>query len=82
MRAKLATLNQCAVPFLSRAVANLCWYYYILNILTSALCSKSNANFYQCINLKNVKMEFLYPFITLGNGHTDNISLRLGRSEP
>ena len=80
MRAKLATLNHCAVPFLSHAVTNLCWYYYILNIRTSALCSKSN--FYQCINLKNVKMEFLYPFIMLVNGHTDNISLRLGRSGP
>ena len=28
MRAKLARLNDCAVPFLSRATANLCWYYY------------------------------------------------------
>ena len=28
MRAKLANLNDCAVPFLSRAAANLCWYYY------------------------------------------------------
>ena len=28
MRAKLANLNDCAVPFLSRAGANLCWYYY------------------------------------------------------
>ena len=27
MRAKLANLNHCAVPFLSRAAANLCWYY-------------------------------------------------------
>ena len=28
MRAKLGTLNHCEVPFLSRAGANLCWYYY------------------------------------------------------
>ena len=28
MRAELAILNQCAVPFLSRTAANLCWYYY------------------------------------------------------
>ena len=28
MRAKLANVNDCAVPFLSRAVAILCWYYY------------------------------------------------------
>ena len=27
MRAKLANLNHCAVPFLSRAADNLCWYY-------------------------------------------------------
>ena len=27
-RAKLANLNNCVVPFLSRAVANLCWYYH------------------------------------------------------
>ena len=29
MRAKLVNLNHCAVPFLSRAAVNLCWYYYI-----------------------------------------------------
>ena len=28
MRAKLANLNHSAVPFLSRAAVNLCWYYY------------------------------------------------------
>ena len=27
MRAELANLNYCAVPFLSRAAVNLCWYY-------------------------------------------------------
>ena len=27
MRAKLANLNNFAVPFLSLAVAKLCWYY-------------------------------------------------------
>ena len=26
MRAELANINQCAVPFLSRAAANLYWY--------------------------------------------------------
>ena len=30
MRVKLAILNHCAVPFLSRAAANLCWYYYTM----------------------------------------------------
>ena len=28
MRAKLANLNHCAAPFLSRAAVNLCWYDY------------------------------------------------------
>ena len=27
MRAKLANLNDCAVPFLSRASVNMCWYH-------------------------------------------------------
>ena len=27
MRTELATLNHSAVPFLSRAASNLCWYY-------------------------------------------------------
>ena len=33
MRAELAYINHCAVPFLSRAAANLCWYdiTYFLN---------------------------------------------------
>ena len=30
MRAKSANLNHCAVPFLSHAAVNLCWYDYIL----------------------------------------------------
>ena len=30
MRAKLANLNNCAESFLSRADANLCWYYIII----------------------------------------------------
>ena len=29
MHAELASLNHCAVPFISRADANLCWYYCI-----------------------------------------------------
>ena len=27
MRAELANLNHCAVPLLSRAAVNLCWFY-------------------------------------------------------
>ena len=30
MHAKLANLDHSAVPFLSRASVNLCWYYYVL----------------------------------------------------
>ena len=33
MRVKLDNLNHCAVPFLSSAVVNLCWYYYILYVI-------------------------------------------------
>ena len=37
MRADLANLDHCAVPYLSSAAANLCWYntsvYYISPIL-------------------------------------------------
>ena len=37
MRAELGGLNHCAVPVLSRAAANMCWYYYIpLVIVTNA----------------------------------------------
>ena len=28
MRANFDVLNHCAVPFLSRAAVNLCWYQY------------------------------------------------------
>ena len=38
MRSKLATLNYCAVLFLSRATVNLCWCYY--NIMTKYLGAK------------------------------------------
>ena len=30
MRADLAVLNNCAVPFLSRAAVNICWYYILM----------------------------------------------------
>ena len=32
MHARLYNLNNCAVPFLSRAAANFCWYYISHNI--------------------------------------------------
>ena len=31
MHTELASLNHCAVPFLSRAAAYLCWYFYSVN---------------------------------------------------
>ena len=39
MRAKLDNLNHCAVAFLSRAVANVCWYYSIVCVV---VLSKKN----------------------------------------
>ena len=30
MRADLTVLNHCAVPFLSRAAVNICWYYILM----------------------------------------------------
>ena len=35
MRAKLANLNDCALPFLRRAAANLCWYNYTSNLISN-----------------------------------------------
>ena len=37
MRPELASLSHCAVPFLSRAAANLFWYCYIFTLLYFAL---------------------------------------------
>ena len=33
MRVKLACLNDCTVPYLSRAATKLCWYYYTHNVI-------------------------------------------------
>ena len=30
MRAELAGLNLCAVPFLRRTTGGMCWYYYTI----------------------------------------------------
>ena len=41
MRAELANLNHCAVPFLSRAAVNLSWYVctkYLVPLCNSKLC--------------------------------------------
>ena len=37
MRAALASLNECAVPFLSHADVNLCWHYYTLGSVTISI---------------------------------------------
>ena len=46
MRAKLANLHHCAVPFLSRAAVNLCWHYNTYNFrsypyFSCLVCHKS-----------------------------------------
>ena len=38
MRAKLADLNDGAVPFLSCAAFNLCWYYYTVYTAHNDMC--------------------------------------------
>ena len=43
LRAKLANLNHCAVPFLSRAIANLCWYSYTVYSRAHKLFGHLNA---------------------------------------
>ena len=35
MRAELANLNHCAVPFLRRAAVNLCWYITVDTLYTA-----------------------------------------------
>ena len=50
MRTKLANINDCAVPFLSRAAANSCWYYYNTN--ANDYCSTSTT--WQWRRLKRV----------------------------
>ena len=42
MRAKLANLNDCAVPFLCRAVAKLCWYYKLYIIQYTPIKQNNN----------------------------------------
>ena len=46
MCAELANLNDCAVPFLSRAVVNLFWYYYI------SVCTIASLKTWQNVLLK------------------------------
>ena len=54
MRAKLASVNDCAVPFLSRAAANLCCYYYRPRPRYSLLVESPIPHKMQKIALKNV----------------------------
>ena len=45
MRAELANLNHCAAPILSRADANLRWYYHI----------NANRPLHSCVRLPKVQ---------------------------
>ena len=64
MRAELANLNHCAVPFLSRAVVNLCWYgvTYILYSSTFLVLDviKGGTMFYICILYMNVQGVYVW----------------------
>ena len=61
MRAESASLNHCTVPFLSSTGANLCWYYYILNLSSWNICilQYSAIIFFGCL-----------PFVSSFNVHT------------
>ena len=52
MRAKLTNLNYCAVPFLSRAAVNLCWYDYIHYTLQFGLIQQILTVPLSCIQYK------------------------------
>ena len=46
MRAELANLNNCAVPFLSRAAVNLSWYHSTLITTTTRTEDENNSSLY------------------------------------
>ena len=43
MRAEIANLNHCAVPFLSHAAVNLCWYDTNSDVLIFCSCSQKSS---------------------------------------
>ena len=54
MRAELARLNHCAVPFLSRAAVNLCWYYYTIYKYKQAHTFEMNTPIITVLNPENI----------------------------
>ena len=71
MRAKIANLNHCAVLFLSRAAANLCWYYYTIYLWFKSVLRKtqqhaSKEEFYEllvnCCEECSLKIFFVYTY--------------------
>ena len=66
MRAELANLNHCAVPFLNRAAVNLCWYYDTTRIRTHVTHYSSCLTYF--ISFTVVKI--LHAFITAPIGKT------------
>ena len=52
MRAELANLNDCSVPFLSRAAVKLCWYDYMSQqiVLVRLYVSTNCAGTTICLN--------------------------------
>ena len=74
MRAELANLDHCAVPFLSRATVNLCWYYYTIEIRSLLIKVAINQNksvlyigFNPCIKTTKNKTESVCKVVTYSN---------------
>ena len=61
MRAKLANLNNSAVSILSRAAANLCWYYYNIS---SHICGTTS-----CLEGKTTDIRFAYKMVFIADDH-------------
>ena len=63
MRAELANLNHCAVPFPSRAAANLCWYYMtdiILHVHPPRICAGTILQILSCTCILRAFVLVLY----------------------
>ena len=56
MRAKLANLNHCAVPFLRCAAANLCWYYYYVIYMSFYIISTLGSEKISNLNIKTTSI--------------------------
>ena len=60
MRAILPNLNDCAVPFLSRAAANLCWYSNIFYTIYLAVLSLFARNFLSSVNQSQIRLTLIF----------------------